>query len=46
MGANIYFVSMGMLLYTLIVSPEYYNQRGNIGFVVMFAVFFALSVIF
>ena len=45
-GTNIYFVSMGMLLYTLIVSPGYYIQRGNIGFVAMFAVFLVLSIIF
>jgi hypothetical protein len=45
-GRKIYFVSMGMLLYTLIVSPGYYIQRGNIGFVAMFAVFFVISIIF
>jgi len=36
-------VSLGMLLYTVIVSPGYFAQRGQVGFVVMFAVIFALA---
>ena len=44
-GTVIYSVSMGMLLYSLIASPGYYLQRGNAGFVAMFAVLFVLSVL-
>lgn len=45
-GLNMYFISMGMLLYTLIASPGYYIQKGNSGFVAIFAVIFALSILF
>lgn len=45
-GNNIHFVSMGMLLYTLIASPGYYIQKGNVEFVAIFAIFFALSILF
>lgn len=38
--------SMGMLIYTLIQSPGYYAQRGDIIFVAMFAVFIILAIIF
>ncbi len=45
-GAQVYPLSMGMLLYTLIVSPGYYVQRGEVPFVVMFSVLLLLAVIF
>jgi hypothetical protein len=45
-GLQVYTLSMGMLLYTLIVSPGYYIQRGEIPFIIMFSVLFLLSVFF
>ena len=45
-GLQVYSASMGMLFYTLIVSPGYYVQRGEISFVIMFSVLLILSVIF
>jgi FtsH-binding integral membrane protein len=42
---TIYFVAAGMVLYSLVVSPGYYAQQGQWGFVVMFAVFAALTLI-
>jgi hypothetical protein len=44
-GVNLYFVAMGMLLYTLIASPGYYIQRSNFAFVMMFAALFVISVV-
>jgi hypothetical protein len=40
---NLFLVAMGMLTYTLIVSPGYYGQQGDYVFVGMFAVFLATS---
>jgi hypothetical protein len=37
--------SMGMLIYTLIQSPGYYIQKGEISFVAMFAIIFILTII-
>lgn len=37
-------VSLGMLLYTLIVSPGYFAQQGQWSFVAMFSVMLALAV--
>jgi hypothetical protein len=45
-GHQVYYLSMGMLLYTLIVSPGYYVQRRELPFVIMFSVLFLLSVFF
>lgn len=45
-GLQVYSVSMGMLLYTLIVSPGYYVQKGEFLFVIMFSVLLFLSVLF
>ena len=42
----IYPLSIGMLIYTLIVSPGYYIQSGDYLFVAMFAVLFVLSIVF
>lgn len=41
----VYPFSMGMLMYTLIVSPGYYIQKDVIAFVVMFAVLFLITII-
>ncbi|MBN1624072.1 MAG: hypothetical protein JXN10_04320 [Clostridia bacterium] len=41
----IYPLSIGMLLYTLIVSPGYYIQSKNYGFAAMFAGLIVLSVL-
>jgi len=38
-------VGFGMLLYTVIVSPGYYVQRGEIPFVVMFGVLAVLTIV-
>jgi hypothetical protein len=36
---SVYLLAVGMLLYTLVVSPGYYAQLGETVFVVMFAMF-------
>lgn len=41
---TVFFVSAGMLLYTAIVSPGYFAQQGQWGFLVMFAAVLALTV--
>lgn len=45
-GYSPYLVALGALLYTVVVSPGYYAQSGNIGFVAMFATLFVLTVVF
>lgn len=40
-----YLVSMGMLLYTVIVSPGYFAQKGQWAYVVMFAVLLVLALV-
>ncbi|MDO9044441.1 MAG: hypothetical protein Q7U35_03945 [Methanobacteriaceae archaeon] len=45
-GYNLNLVALGMLLYTLIVSPGYYLQRGNLAFVCVFALLFILTLVF
>ncbi len=44
-GVHVYLVSMGMLLYTVIVSPGYFAQRGEWPMVGMFAVLLILALI-
>ena len=46
-GYNIYLISMGMLIYTLIVSSGYYAEKGNYFFVGMFAImlFFTIMLV-
>jgi len=44
-GFNLYLVSMGMLTYTLVVSPGYYGQDGQYAFVAMFVAFMAVTVV-
>ena len=39
----IYLVSMGMLFYTVIVSPGYFAQKGQWAYVVMFGVILLLA---
>src|SRR3954451_12866644 len=36
-------LALGMLVYTSIVSPGYFAQRGQMGFVAMFAAIFVLA---
>jgi len=43
-GALLAPFAMGMLVYTMIVSPGYYIQRGEAAFVVMFAVLLVATV--
>ena len=45
-GIRVFPVSMGMLLYTSIVSPGYYAQKGVMEFVLMFAIITVVSVAF
>ncbi len=45
-GLSIFFVAMGMLLYTIIVSPGYFAQLGELAFVWMFAILIILTVAF
>jgi peptidoglycan/LPS O-acetylase OafA/YrhL len=42
---NLNLVALGMLLYTLIVSPGYYLQKGEPVFVGMFSLFLILTII-
>lgn len=42
-GKTIYLVAAGMLLYSVIVSPGYFAQQGQWGFVVMFAALLLLT---
>ncbi len=44
-GLQFYLVSMGMLLYTVIVSPGYFAQRGQWPMVGVFAVVLVLGLI-
>jgi peptidoglycan/LPS O-acetylase OafA/YrhL len=45
-GFHVFLLSMGMLLYTIIVSPGYFAQAGQFAFVGMFAVLVILTVLF
>ena len=45
-GYNLNLVALGMLLYTLIVSPGYYLQKGDWAFVGIFALLFIFTLIF
>jgi hypothetical protein len=42
-GYNIYLISMGMLIYTLLVSPGYYAEKGNYLFVGMLLFYYYFS---
>jgi hypothetical protein len=44
-AVSAHLIAMGMLLYTVIVSPGYFAQKGQWGYVVMFAVILDLAVI-
>ena len=44
-GHQIYLLATGALLYTMIQSPGYFLQNGELGFVAMFAVLFILAVL-
>ena len=44
-GLNIYCISIGMLLYTLIMSPGYFLQKGELSFGIMFGTFFFAAVL-
>jgi len=45
-GFHVFLISMGMLLYTVIVSAGYYGQKGDMIMVVMFTIFQVLTVLF
>jgi len=42
---DIFSISMGMLLYTLIMSPGYFAQRGELAFVGMFSLFIIIALV-
>lgn len=44
-GRQPYLLATGMLLYTVIVSPGYFAQKGKWTFVSMFAVVFVLALV-
>jgi hypothetical protein len=44
-GRTLYLVAVGMLFYTVIVSPGYYAQRGEWSFVAMFAAVLLLALV-
>jgi len=44
-GVTMYLISLGMLLYTLIASPGYYADKGNILFVGMFVILLIITII-
>ncbi len=44
-GEKLYLLATGALIYTMIQSPGYYLQTGEIGFVVMFAVLLMLTLV-
>ncbi|HUW09313.1 MAG TPA: hypothetical protein VM537_06250 [Anaerolineae bacterium] len=45
-GYHVFLLALGMLLYTIIVSPGYFGQLGQWVFVVMFAALVVLTVVF
>jgi hypothetical protein len=45
-GFHVFLISMGMLLYTVIVSAGYYGQLGDMVMVGMFTIFQVLTVLF
>ena len=44
-GRWFYLLAVGMLLYTVIVSPGYFAEKGQWAFVAMFAVLFLLALV-
>lgn len=44
-GKDIYLISMGMLIYTLIQSPGYFMETKDYGMVVMFGIMIVLALI-
>ena len=44
-ATSVYLIAMGMLFYTVIVSPGYFAQKGQWGYVVMFGLIFILALI-
>ena len=44
-GYSMYLISLGMLLYTLIASPGYYADKGDILFVGMFLILLIITII-
>jgi hypothetical protein len=45
-GFHLYLISLGMLLYTVLVSAGYYGNLGEMGMVGMFTIFQILTVFF
>ena len=45
-GYNLYLVAAGMVLYTMIMSPGYFLQTGDVAFLIMFGVLIILTLYF
>ncbi len=45
-SSSIYVLIVGMLMYTLIVSPGYYLQSKDLIFIIIFGVLIVLSILF
>ncbi len=45
-GRQVYLLSLGMLVYSVISSSGYYVQRGNHSFTIMFGVILLMSILF
>ncbi len=45
-GPSLLVTAFGMLLYTIVVSPGYYIERGQTIYVAMFALLFLLTIVF
>lgn len=45
-GGRVFLLALGMLLYSLILSPGYYLELGVLGFVLMFAVLLVIALLF
>jgi hypothetical protein len=43
-ASSLYLISIGMLLYTSVVSPGYFAQQGQWGWLVMFGIIILLSI--
>ncbi len=45
-GYNLYLIAAGMVLYTMIMSPGYFLQTGDVAFLIMFGVLIILTFYF
>jgi hypothetical protein len=45
-AVKVFLLSMGLLFYSVVNAAGYYGQRGDLPFVVMFAIIFVLALVF